>query len=146
MATQDELPAVVATASDGESNPAAEAPTEENETLATAVSLTPRSRFRRQPGSQVFLPVLTSPLETDAGTAVLETSNGLAERQTEDGSWTALPRLTTLTAGQRIRTGLLSQATLTFYDGSQATLGPGSELTIEQLNAQRPEAGSAPSS
>lgn len=144
MAAQDGLPAMVDTTPDGEPIPVAEAPAEEHGAATTAVSPDPAAEANALaglPGNQLFLPVLTSPLITDARTAVLETNNGLAERQTAGGDWTPLPSLTTLTAGQRIRTGPLSQATLTFYDGSQATLGPGSELTIEQLNAQRPEVG-----
>ncbi len=94
-----------------------------------------------EPGYQLFLPTTVLGLQVNAETAVLQVVHGLVEQQAADGSWTILPQQTTLTAGQRIRTGPLSLATLTFYDGSQAALSANSELSIDQLNAQRPEEG-----
>lgn len=93
------------------------------------------------PGNRLFLPLAESTWQLDAQTAVLQIDHGVAELQSADGHWQQLPRQTTLTAGQRIRTGQLSSATLTFFDGSQAMLGANSELSIDQLNAQRPEDG-----
>ena len=58
-----------------------------------------------------------------------------------DGVWTAVNRLTTATARQRIRTGAFSSATLTFHDGSQAHLQANTEISIDELNALRPEEG-----
>lgn len=51
------------------------------------------------------------------------------------GRW--LPPFYSPAAGQRVRTGALSSATITFFDGSQATLGPQSEISLDELNAQR---------
>ncbi|MBK7893538.1 MAG: FecR domain-containing protein [Anaerolineaceae bacterium] len=93
------------------------------------------------PSYELFLPLAEFPLQLNAQTAVLQMVQGVAEVQTADGSWQLLPRQTTLTAGQRLRTGDLSSATLTFFDGSQATLSANSELSIDQLNAQPPEVG-----
>jgi hypothetical protein len=56
--------------------------------------------------------------------------------QGDDGSWQAVKNGQTVTAGKRIRTGPLSSGTLVFYDGSQARLGPNTELWIDSLNAQ----------
>ncbi len=56
--------------------------------------------------------------------------------QSDDGSWTAVKNVQAVTAGKRIRTGPLSSGTLVFYDGSQARLGPNTELWIDSLNAQ----------
>ena len=41
-----------------------------------------------------------------------------------------------VSAGQRIRTGRLSGATLQFYDGSQTQLGSETELSVDELNAR----------
>jgi len=42
-------------------------------------------------------------------------------------------------AGQRVRTGGLSGARLAFYDGSQASLGPHTELSVDELDARLPD-------
>ncbi|MAT95944.1 MAG: hypothetical protein CL608_02155 [Anaerolineaceae bacterium] len=116
----------------------------EDETVETAVPQ-PTTETAVAEGDnlthELFLPLAEAPLQVNAQTAVLQIVHGLVERQTADGSWQTVPRQSTLSAGQRIRTGDLSLATLTFYDGSQATLSANSELSIDQLNAQRPEEG-----
>lgn len=90
----------------------------------------------------IYVPVLfTKPLATDPTTAAVQGVEGVVEIQQADGSWTAVGKDATLKAGQRIRTGALSGATLTFYDNSQATLYANSELSIDELNAQLPENG-----
>ncbi|HRQ38069.1 MAG TPA: DUF5666 domain-containing protein [Chloroflexota bacterium] len=88
-----------------------------------------------------YLPILSTSLNLNAQTAAVEVVAGLVEIQGADGAWTAVTRLSTMNAGQRIRTGSLSQATLTFYDGSQAQLSANTELAIDELNAQRPGDG-----
>lgn len=92
------------------------------------------------PTTELILPVVTEPLNLNANTAAVENVRGLVEVQQVDGSWTAVSR-TTLKAGQRIRTAKLSGATLTFFDGSKATIGADSELSIDELDAQPPEDG-----
>ena len=92
-------------------------------------------------GPTVYLPSITSPLNFNAQTAVIENIQGMVEIQTGPDMWTAVNRDSTMTAGQRLRTGALSQATLTFYDGSQARLGANTEISIDELNALRPEEG-----
>ena len=67
--------------------------------------------------------------------ASLSNFNGFVQVQTADGGWQAASTETVLQAGQRIQTGHLSNAVLTFYDGSVATMGPDSELWIDALNA-----------
>lgn len=83
-----------------------------------------------------YLPMLSTSLNLNAQTAAVEVVAGLVEIQGADGAWTAVNKLSTAAAGQRLRTGSLSQATLTFYDGSQAHLGANTELSINELNAQ----------
>lgn len=122
------------------------APVTEIEAVATAVPTPTVAALAADaaattPDHQLFLPLTAGALQINAQTAVLETIHGITELQTAAGGWVVVPRITTLTAGQRIRTGALSQAALTFHDGSQAILRANSELTIEQLNAQRPEDG-----
>ena len=69
--------------------------------------------------------------------ALLQEVEGVVEVQTGDGVWTAAAAGHALQAGQRVRTSALSSATLVFFDGSQAHLGPDSEIWIDELNAQR---------
>jgi ferric-dicitrate binding protein FerR (iron transport regulator) len=69
--------------------------------------------------------------------ASVEALNGVVEVQTEDGAWQAVQSGQAITAGQRLRTGAASGATLAFYDGSTVQLGADSELSIDQLDAQR---------
>lgn len=92
-------------------------------------------------GPTVYLPSITSSLNFNAQTAVIEDIQGVVELQTGPDMWTAVNRDSTMTAGQRLRTGALSQATLTFYDGSQAYLGANTEISLDELNALRPEEG-----
>ena len=92
-------------------------------------------------GQQIFLPRFSTSFMLNAQTAVIQNIKGVAEIQQPDGSWAAVTTLGTLSAGQRVRTGKLSSAILVFYDGSQASLGAESELSIDQLNAQKPEDG-----
>ncbi len=67
---------------------------------------------------------------------ILTNVRGEVRVQGDDGSWMAVKNGQTVTAGKRIHTGPLSSATLVFYDGSQARLGPNTELWIDSLNAQ----------
>ncbi len=90
--------------------------------------------------NELFMPLVTDPLVLDASTAAVGDAHGLVEVQQADGSWTAVSS-TTINAGQRIRTAKLSGATLTFFDGSKATVGADSELSIDELDAQPPEDG-----
>ncbi len=68
--------------------------------------------------------------------AVLQSARGLVEIQASDGTWAAARAGHTIAAGQRLRTGALSSASLTFYDGSQARLGPNTEVSVDALDAQ----------
>ena len=88
-----------------------------------------------------YLPILAIAVERNAQTAVVEDIAGIVQVQTGESTWQTVNHSTNLAAGQRIRTGTLSQAKLTFHDGSQAHLGANTEISIDQLNAQRPEAG-----
>ena len=93
------------------------------------------------PTNTTYLPVLSTALSTGPGLASLTDIQGLVEIQEADGSWQVVTGLQALEAGTQIRTGALSSAKLTFYDDSAATLGPNTGLTIEQLDARRPEDG-----
>jgi hypothetical protein len=69
--------------------------------------------------------------------AMLTEARGLVELQTSNGQWNQMAAGQTIRAGQRLRTRDLSSATLTFYDGSQARLGPNSEMSVDALDAQK---------
>ncbi len=88
-----------------------------------------------------FLPSVSTPLNLTPQTAAVAAVEGVTEIQGEDGTWTAVGGIRTITAGQHVRTGPLSQATITFFDGSQASLSAHTEVSIDELDAQRPEAG-----
>ena len=86
-------------------------------------------------------PIVADPVEQTPQTAILAESQGLVEIQDSNGLWGIAAQMSGLTAGQRIRTNQLSQATIIFHDGSQAHLGPNTEISIDELDAQRPEQG-----
>ncbi len=91
--------------------------------------------------NNIYVPVVGVPIERNPQTAVIDNIVGFVEVQDANGEWTAVSHVANLIAGQRLRTGALSQATLTFYDGSQATIAAASEILIEQLNALQPAQG-----
>ena len=89
----------------------------------------------------IYLPVVAIPLLTRPDQAALQDLRGLVEIQDEGGNWTAVTHATLVHAGQNLRTGPLSSANLLFHDGSEAALGPQSQLTIAELNALLPADG-----
>lgn len=117
-----------------ETPPAEAAPTEDSP-AEIAAAPTPDDSF------YTYIPAVSSPLVLNAQTAAVEVTQGLVEVQNEDGEWTAVNHLATAAAGQRVRTGAFSGATITFYDDSQATLGPNTEISLDRVNARRPEVG-----
>lgn len=91
--------------------------------------------------NEVFVPIMPNPLVANPQTAIIQEVRGRVEIQTSDGLWAPVWQTGQISAGQRIRTGDLSQAALTYFDGSQAILGPNSELALDELNAQLPQNG-----
>jgi len=81
-----------------------------------------------------FLPLVASPLHPQK--AVLKEAQGLVQVQADDGTWTTASAGGLVTAGQRVRTGALSSARLVFCDGSQARLGPDTEVSVDELDAR----------
>lgn len=73
----------------------------------------------------------------DPQSAVLTDVHGIAEVQASDGTWAGASAGHIVKAGQRVRTGALSGATLAFYDGSQARLGPNAEVSVDKLDARK---------
>lgn len=69
-------------------------------------------------------------------TARLNAVKGVVQVQASDGTWKPARAGDVVEAGQSIRTGAFSSATLAFYDGSHARLAPESELRVEALDAQ----------
>ena len=68
--------------------------------------------------------------------ALLLPTRGLVEIQDQAGGWTVLTAERPISEGWRVRTGALSGAQLTFYDGSRATLWPNTQMAIEELDFQ----------
>ena len=69
--------------------------------------------------------------------AVLLETNGLVEVLDNNGEWAAVEAGATLTARAHLRTALLSNAIVAFYDGSQVTLSPNTELAVDELQARK---------
>ena len=88
-----------------------------------------------------FVPLISVSFERNAQTAIIQNISGLVQIQTDGDTWKTINHDSPLLAGQRIRTGDLSQASLIFHDGSQAHLRANTEISLDQLNALRPEDG-----
>jgi hypothetical protein len=114
------------------------AASDSNETSAAAIDT---AAAIPAPPHQLFMPLLNTSLLVGPAQAALHNLRGLVEVNNGNGPWTAVDANTNLPAGSRIRTSRYSSASLTFYDGSQALLGPQAELALDQVNALRPEAG-----
>ncbi len=71
-----------------------------------------------------------------AKSAELADLHGTVEVKTGDGKWTVAQPGQTLKSGQGLRTGVLSNATLAFYDGSRMHLGSEAEITLDALDAR----------
>jgi hypothetical protein len=85
----------------------------------------------------VRLPIVHSAITApDPRSAIVSQARGSVEVDAGDGRWAVAGVRRVLAAGQRIRTGELSSATLLFFDGSQARLGPETELVVDQLDAR----------
>ncbi len=125
----------VADESTDEASPVASGAMDADE--APAVAAVPED----DPAYDLFLPNVVLPLQTGPQTAVLGDLQGVVSVQKPDGNWEQVHSLSSLAAGTRVRTGALSKASLTFFDGSVAKLGPDSEISIDTLNALRPEEG-----
>ncbi|MDX1415139.1 MAG: DUF5666 domain-containing protein [Candidatus Promineifilaceae bacterium] len=100
-----------------------------------AVAAVPMSPF------QLFMPVLNKSLLVAPNLATVHDLRGLVELDSGDGQWTVVDANTTVPGGSRLRTSPYSSASLTFYDGSQARLGPAAELTLDEVQALRPADG-----
>ena len=81
----------------------------------------------------VYLPMSVHPLSPQS--AMLTGIRGLVEVQTEGAKWVLAHDGRVVKAGQRVRTGALSAASLSFYEGSVASLGPGTEVSLDDLDA-----------
>ena len=68
--------------------------------------------------------------------AVLTDARGVVEVRARKGAWTAVSTGQPIAMGGRVRTGALSSARLAFYDGSQVYLGPGTEISVDELDAR----------
>jgi hypothetical protein len=93
------------------------------------------------PAYTAFLPLLDVAVAPDARTASIQEPHGVVEVQAADGTWKMAARGHLLKAGQRVRTGDFSSVQIAFYDGSQALLSANSELSIDELDAKRPQDG-----
>ena len=72
----------------------------------------------------------------NAQSAILADLHGTVQVKTGDGQWTLAQAEQTLTSGQQIRSGALSNVSLTFYDGSRTYLGAEAEMMVDALDAR----------
>lgn len=115
-------------------------PGAESETSGSSMKLT----LLEEPSlgnPSLFFPIVSMLSQQSANQAVLDQNDGLVQIQQTDGSWQTLLGSSNLEAGARLRTGPRSRATLTFFDGSFVNIGPESDLSLDQLNAQKPDQG-----
>ena len=96
----------------------------------------PPSKPTKESTYNVFMPLVSQPKVRDPRSAALKAPQGLVQVQASDGTWMTIGTRHTIKAGQRIRTGALSSAELLFYDGSRAHLGPNTEVSVDELDAQ----------
>lgn len=68
-----------------------------------------------------------------ANAAALSAVTGIVEVQDGDGGWTPAPDGYRIKSGQRLRTAADSQAMLTFFDGTQVTLDPNTDLVLSNI-------------
>lgn len=72
----------------------------------------------------------------NAESAMLADLHGMVETKTDDGEWTLAQSGQTLTSGQQIRTGALSNVAVLFYDESRLYLGAESEVALDVVDAR----------
>jgi len=84
----------------------------------------------------LFMPLVAGAVNPHPQTAVLQEARGVVQIQAGDGAWVTAGAGRTLGAGQNLRTGALSGATLEFFDGSRVVLGPDSQVSIDELDAR----------
>jgi hypothetical protein len=63
----------------------------------------------------------------------LSAVTGIVEVQESDGEWIPASDGYRIKSGQRLRTGADSQATLTFFEGTQVTLDPNTDLVLSNV-------------
>jgi len=93
------------------------------------------------PVSELFIPMMSNPLPLAPDKATVREAKGLVEIRSADGQWRTVNGSAVLGVGESLRTAGFSGAHLEFYDGSQANIGPNSELEIEQLDALQRDQG-----
>ena len=74
--------------------------------------------------------------KTTPETAVLQNLQGWVEVESETDGWIPAEAGQSITAGQHLRTGNLSSATLFFNDGSKTLVKSESEISLDELDAQ----------
>jgi hypothetical protein len=106
-------------------------------TQAQPTAPPPVAEATAEPAHTAYLPVVSGQTPPSPERAALQEVLGLVEVQASDGSWATAVAGSSISAGQGVRTGDLSSARLAFYDGSQARLGPRTEITIGELDARQ---------
>jgi hypothetical protein len=79
---------------------------------------------------------ITAAQPRNATSALLADLRGIVEVKTGNGQWAQAQSRQTLESGQDIRTGALSNATLTFYDASHIYLAADTEISLNALDAR----------
>lgn len=98
---------------------------------------TAMSETMSDPGQhEVFLPLMSQQIPLTPETVRLEDARGVVEMQADDGTWSVVGAARAFATGQHVRTGALSSARLVFYDGSQVSLGPDTEVSVDELDAR----------
>ena len=78
---------------------------------------------------------VADPVPDVVAPARLRSQRGLVEMQSDSGMWGAVGSDQPLEEGATLRTGALSSAEILFYDGSVATLGPDTEVSLDRISS-----------
>lgn len=92
-------------------------------------------RVANQLGQKNQTKSISMSTKTTPETAVLQNLQGWVEVESETDEWISAEPGQFIAAGQHLRTGNLSSATLIFNDGSQTLLKAESEISLDELNA-----------
>jgi hypothetical protein len=75
-------------------------------------------------------------ISAKAESATVEVVQGLVEVRSPGGKWVPVSKIAPVEAGQRIRTGKLASAKLTFPDGRSISLGPNRDVSFDWPDAK----------
>ncbi len=105
-------------------------------TQTPAQAAEPGDAAPAQAGSRIYIPLMNIPGAFNPLSARLQDIHGIVQVRRDGGTWETITG-GYIQEGQRIRTGPLSRARLTFFDGSSVRVGANSELFLQTVKAHQ---------